>query len=696
MPDYTRNELNEALKDCAREPVHRPGAIQPNGCLLSTDLAIDRLFQVSANLEDILGISPADALAGDAIQLLGPQLVHRLRSRAVDEIVSPAIGEVVRLPVGSVEHRFSVRHYRSGQRAVVELELQQAEPDDGQLPSRSAWLQPVSTAGSPEQVLESLVRIVRQLSGFDRVMVYRFDEDDHGSVVAESRAPEADSYLGHHFPASDIPAQVRHLYSINPVRSIPDATAESVPLVPEVDPDDPAPLDLSPGNLRAVSPIHQSYLQNMGVGASLSIAIHDEDRLWGLLACHGLVPRPLSPSMLDDVSVLVQVAASRLMLLQANSEARYRQRIRQSRELMLIRDTGIIPTLDDLIRWYGANWLALFEASGLVLLNGDRRFCFGATPAADKLDRLTAYFACQQGQQPWYTHSLANSELAGWYEQGDPCGLLAVRLPVTRNRIGWLLFFRPGQKQTRTWAGRPEDNAERDPQGKLFLTPRHSFSAWTETVEDMSEPWLEVERLAALDLGEDLALVLFSREIDQLNTSLIDANRRLQKLAQTDTLTGLPNRRLLEDRVELSLARALRHNQSMALLFLDLDGFKKINDTLGHRAGDKMLQGVAERLQNLVRHSDAVARLGGDEFVILLDEIEAPGDAGILADKVLQVFSPPFELEGEMLTVSFSMGIAVYPAHGDSFRKLMHHADVAMYQAKSEGRNTYRFYSDLK
>lgn len=694
MPDYTESEIEAALEDCAREPVHSPNAIQPNGCLISTDLALEQICQVSANLEDILGITPANALAEDPVQLLGTELVQRLRSRSNDADAPLVSVSLVRLSVRGVERNFSARHYVSGQRVVIELELQEADVRDDQLPSRSAWLQPVSAADSPEQLLERLVQTVRQLTGYERVMVYQFDDDDHGRVVAESRAPEADSYLGHHFPASDIPAQVRRLYSINPVRIIPDATATSVPLVPDSDPTEAAPLDLSLGNLRAVSPIHLVYLQNMGVGAALSIAIHDEDRLWGLLACHGHQPRVVSPAMRYDITVLAQVAASRLMLLQARLDSRFRQQIRESRELMLIRDTGKIPTLEALLQRYGDNWLTLFHASGLALLFGGKQFHFGAAPTGKSLDRIAEYLASQQRHHVWHTHSLARSDLGNWSDQGDACGLLAVRLPVTGNKNGWLVFFRSRQKQSRVWAGRPEDQAQRSPEGKLFLTPRRSFVTWTETVEELSEPWTEVERRAALDLGEDLAVVLFSREIDQLNANLTDANHRLQKLAQTDALTGLPNRRLLEDRVEVSIARAQRYRQSMALLFLDLDGFKQLNDTLGHRAGDKMIQVVAERLQNLVRHADTVARLGGDEFAILVDEINAPGDAGLIAGKVLQAFSCPFELEGEVLNVTFSIGISVYPADGDNFRILMHHADMAMYQAKNEGRNAYRFYSE--
>lgn len=190
MPDYTESEIEAALEDCAREPVHSPNAIQPNGCLISTDLALEKICQVSANLEDILGITPANALAEDPVQLLGTELVQRLRSRSNDADAPPVSVSLVRLSVRGVERNFSARHYVSGQRVVIELERQEADVRDDQLPSRSAWLQPVSAADSPEQLLERLVQTVRQLTGYERVMVYQFDDDDHGRVVAESLTPK--------------------------------------------------------------------------------------------------------------------------------------------------------------------------------------------------------------------------------------------------------------------------------------------------------------------------------------------------------------------------------------------------------------------------------------------------------------------------------------------------------------------------
>ncbi|QCF24903.1 sensor domain-containing diguanylate cyclase [Hydrocarboniclastica marina] len=694
MSEFTKSEIDSALAGCAREPVHTPGAIQPNGCLISADIALQRVLQVSANIDEVLGVSPSTALAGTADHLLGSDLADRLRSMSADGEAASQGSIRVRRTVDSVNRRFSVRHYRSANRTVVELELDDPSPDEDLIPNRNSWLQPVNTAETPQQLLERLTHTVMQLTGYDRVMVYRFDDDNHGSVVAESRSQEADSYLGHHFPASDIPAQVRDLYSINPVRCIPDATAPAVGLLPPEDPLDGTPLDLSLGNLRAVSPVHLLYLRNMGVEAAASFAMHDEGNLWGLVACHNLTAKKLSPGTRDDIAVLVQVATSRLLLLQARLNSRYRQQIRDSRELFLVRQEGKLPTPDSFLQRFGADWLTLFSANGLALLYRGKHYRYGTVPDTTKLDGIANTLSRIQVRNYWHTHQMGQSELADYYAGNDTSGLLAIRLPVSGNAACWLFLFRPGQTMTRTWAGRPEDNSARSPTGKLILTPRSSFSAWTEIMEGISEPWVEIQRRAAIDLGEDLAVVLFSREVDQLNANLTAANERLRRLAQTDALTGLPNRRLLEDRVEVSLSRAHRNNRTLALLFLDLDRFKQINDTLGHRAGDKLIEGVAERLQSLVRETDTVARLGGDEFAILLDEVESPDAAGVIADKVLEVFAVPFELEGDTIDVTFSMGISRYPADGDSFRKLMHHADMAMYQAKSQGRNNYHYYSN--
>jgi len=170
---------------------------------------------------------------------------------------------------------------------------------------------------------------------------------------------------------------------------------------------------------------------------------------------------------------------------------------------------------------------------------------------------------------------------------------------------------------------------------------------------------------------------------------------RIAFLAQHDPLTGLPNRTLLQDRLDQSLAQAARHGTRIALLFLDLDRFKTINDSLGHMVGDRLLQGVALRLASCIRETDTVSRQGGDEFLIVLTDIHVPDDAARVAEKILDKLCPAFEIEGQQHATSFSIGIALYPEDGECAETLMKNADTAMYHAKEEGRNTYRFFDEV-
>jgi len=169
---------------------------------------------------------------------------------------------------------------------------------------------------------------------------------------------------------------------------------------------------------------------------------------------------------------------------------------------------------------------------------------------------------------------------------------------------------------------------------------------------------------------------------------------RIAFLAQHDSLTGLPNRALLHDRLDQALANAARQGTRIALLFLDLDRFKTINDSLGHMMGDQLLQGVALRLSGCVRETDTVSRQGGDEFLIVLTHVEMPDDAARVAEKILDRLRPPFDIDGQQLGTSFSIGIALYPEDGNTAESLMKNADTAMYHAKENGRNTYRFFDE--
>jgi len=241
----------------------------------------------------------------------------------------------------------------------------------------------------------------------------------------------------------------------------------------------------------------------------------------------------------------------------------------------------------------------------------------------------------------------------------------------------------PGMDGFQVMAGL-KDIAEDDYLPILVITaqPGHKLRALQAGAKDfISKPFDLVE--ARTRIHNMLEVRLLYRQLEQYS-------RALESQALHDALTGLPNRRLLMDRLSLAIAHARRNTSSMAVLFLDLDGFKQINDTLGHDAGDALLSMVADRLVAAVREEDTVARMGGDEFVIGLWELSHADDVATLVSKVILAVSQPYRIQGHDVRITASVGVGIYPLHGEAVETLMKSADLALYEAKRAGKNNYR------
>ncbi len=241
-------------------------------------------------------------------------------------------------------------------------------------------------------------------------------------------------------------------------------------------------------------------------------------------------------------------------------------------------------------------------------------------------------------------------------------------------------FFRSDRSQTvLEWLKRLLEHGERVPwvEGKLVRLDGRGVD-----VEVTGIPFVFQEKPAAQFIIRDIT----ERKI---------AEQRLEYMALYDTLTGLPNRTLFFDRLDQLLALARRNTYILAVLFMDLDRFKFINDTMGHDAGDLLLKEVAKRLTTNTRKSDTVARMGGDEFISICAKIVAPGDAGVIARKIIAALSKPFDLQGRECTISVSIGVSLYPRDGDDGETLLKKADTAMYRVKEGGKGGYEFYSDI-
>ncbi|PPL18108.1 hypothetical protein UN63_02115 [Oceanisphaera arctica] len=676
-------ELTALQAQCNREAVHAPGAIQPAGCLLSLDHELAVIVQVSANIEQILGVTVSQALDTSPSRLLGARLIKRLRQELQERERLPGTLTISRR-IDGCRCRFRIIAYRHRQRVLIELERVGGMKEQRLLPAVNEWLTRIAGAETDGSLLQSLVEAVRSLTGHDRVMVYRFDAEWHGTVVAESRSEQASGYLGHSFPASDIPPQVRGLYLVNPVRSIPDATVSAVPLVPAVDSEQPEPLDLSVGILRAVSPMHLRYLHNMGVKSALSVAIRGDSDLWGLLACHGLTPTPLSPLVREAVYTLVQVTTQRLFLLKSRDETVYLRRVQDCRELLGEGEAqmGFQEPLE-LLERRSKEWLDLFNACGVALIHNGQVCSTGQVPPKDELSRVGAWLNTHhQGSGVWCSQHLASTPLAEECGLAECCGLLAIPLPVDVTQRDWLLLFRAERLKSYRWAGRL-DALSHIEDGQRTLSPNRSFETWLEEVREQSEPWLPREQRAALDIGEDVTVAILVKAISDLNGRLTQVNRRLEGIATTDALTQVWNRYRIEQAIDRDINMAMRLGQPSALLLLDVDFFKRINDRYGHEAGDAVLVTLAEVITTTLRDSDYLGRWGGEEFVILASNCNLE-NGKVLAERVRKaVAATDFGSVGQ---VTISMGISQWRP-GDNRKSLVDRADTAMYAAKQAGRN---------
>ena len=266
--------------------------------------------------------------------------------------------------------------------------------------------------------------------------------------------------------------------------------------------------------------------------------------------------------------------------------------------------------------------------------------------------------------------------LVSAFSESAICSLLIVPLQYHQQCVGCLTIFRDEIETETLWAGRRNSDARN-------LRPRASFEAWREVTKGQAQPWTPEEIKLAQALGIHLYMAVMKKRVEDM----------LQHQASHDRLTGLPNRLLFDERLSLALARTHRYGEMLSVMFLDLDGFKTVNDTLGHAAGDQLLKHVAQRLTACLRHEDILARWGGDEFTLLLSPISGAEETARIATQILDALKMPLEIDGQELHIKASLGIALAPYDGEDAETLLKNADAAMYRAKQQGRNNYQLYT---
>jgi light-regulated signal transduction histidine kinase (bacteriophytochrome) len=563
------------LTTCDLEPIHVIGRIQSFGWLLSfsSDWIINH---VSLNATELFGRDPRDMVGLSATEFLSPSALHDIRTRLQILGSAGAVERIFEIDLVGDGRGFDVAVHASGRSFVLEIEPHESGKRRDFVSYVRPMIERLRQSPTIEQLCTSAARHLRGLTGFDRVMVYRFDADGAGEVIAESLNGTVDSFKGQHFPASDIPAQARRLYTRNLLRIISDVDDPTVPIYPATGPNGD-PLDLSMSGLRAVSPIHIEYLRNMGVKASMSVSIMRRGKLWGLMACHHYSPHILSYSVRTAAELFGEFFSYLLEQKETDFAAAKRADSMRLHDEIMARVAGggsLLEAFDeftDAIRH-------VIPFDGVVGWVDGRFIAHGQTPDQAQFTALARFLNTAGASTVW-----ANEALSAVYPPADEwldkaAGLLA--LPVSRSPRDYIVLFRKEQVRELKWAGNPEKTVELGPNGAR-LTPRKSFEIWREERRGHSLPWTGEEVSAAESLRITLLEVV-------LRLSDAAHSEREQASRQQDMLIAELNHRV---RNILNLIRSLvsQSKESAATI----DDFAEI---------------VGSRIQALARAHDQVTR----------------------------------------------------------------------------------------
>lgn len=514
-------ETPVTLANCEDEPIHIPGAIQPHGALVAFRAADLSIVHASANLADLTGIEASSTATRSVVDLVSAADAERLRA------VLP-LGQDLRdrnpFPLVSASGRMldAVFHQVEG-KIVMELEAREAEKALGFDPKLRQALVRLQHANGVDSLTTIAAEEVRAITGFDRVMIYRFDRSWNGKVVAEAKREDLETFLGLNYPASDIPAQARRLYAQNWLRLIADVGYTPVPLVPSRDPSNDAPLDMSQAHLRSVSPIHIEYLRNMGVRASMSISLLNDGKLTGLIACHHYSgPRVVSFEVRETCEYLGQALSWNLRVLE-HADIANRVRFIQQCEAEVASSLAGTEDLLDGIAQPALVSLTAATGAAVVLQEGVR--LLGKTPPEAEIGKLVTWLATRT-EDVFHTDHLGDQFIPARRWDDVAAGLLAA--PLSREIGEFILWFRPSTERTVEWAGDPRKQVVDDDSGvPPRLSPRGSFALWVETIRGRSLPWEEWQVEAASHLRRLLVGGARRRAatLRALNESLLDADR---------------------------------------------------------------------------------------------------------------------------------------------------------------------------
>jgi chemotaxis family two-component system sensor kinase Cph1 len=538
---YSAKRHGISIANCDSEPVSTPGCIQSHGMLLVMHPAELIVTQVSENCARWTGCG-VDAVLGQPLaQVVGAAVAQRIAELVAGGGLknNPTYALAVCLPgMPADAEPLDISIHVAGGALIVELEPTGRE-HHGAVSERDYYARVKTTMArlraSPSLATfcQAVADEVRSTTGLDRAMVYRFQADESGEVVADAHGPDLHSWFGLRYPASDIPKPARDTLKRIGVRSLPDARGALCELVPLLDPASGAPLDMTHCALRGASVMYSEYLTNMGVAATLTMPILRDGVLWGLIIGHHYSPTLMPYHQRVAAEFIGQMASLEIAAAEAREHAQYQRNI-DAVHHGVIAFAAMRSDVAALMSAPGVSGrpglLDGIEAGGVALLNRDRWITIGQTPTLPHLQLLAGWvreqLACDDSGRQLVATNVLGSLFAAATQCADlASGLLAIALPrVSRGDL--LFWFRPEQKQVFNWSGNPYEKSEVTGPHGTRLTPRRSFELWQEEVRGCALPWKQVEIDAALKLRQWIADMVATRaeQLDKINDDLVRSN----------------------------------------------------------------------------------------------------------------------------------------------------------------------------
>lgn len=519
------------LTNCDSEPIHLIRFVQSHACLLACRLPDLQIQQISDNAELFLGHSAGKLLDSTLNELFDAVTLGQIKEglsapdsfRGVNPIKT-TIGKS-----GQTNFYNIIAHVNNDNLLILEI-----EPIADNI-STSKFQYILSNAiqnvqeASMATLFEVTAREVKKITQYDRVMLYRFDQDYNGEVIAEAKEAHLEPFLNLRYPASDIPKQARELFLKNKVRLLKDVKSEPARVLPLVHPETRQPLDMTHTVARGLSPIHLEYLVNMGVGGSLSIAIVLNDQLWGLIACHHTTSKYLDYSLRIACQFIGQIFSGHLALQAAND---YRESTLESN---ITRTTLFEQMSSDYDILHGltkekVSILDLVDCQGAAVITENQITLLGKTPKEGEVRQLAIWLEDKTNTAVFTTVELPNIYPSALAFKDTAAGLMAIKF--TDKPSEYVLWFRPETVQEVYWGGNPEKAVVPKKDGTR-ISPRRSFNKWKDLVNNTARPWQKFERNTAIALRNDIKAFIIQKfkEIKKLNQQVLSAYKELESFS---------------------------------------------------------------------------------------------------------------------------------------------------------------------